>query len=70
MTNEEKLAQARAALHQLRIGKQKAVVRYGDRTVTYTQADLADLKQYVAELEELCGETTTQTRGEPFRVTW
>lgn len=70
MTNAEKLEQAQSALHQLRIGKRKATVRYGDRTVTYSQADLEDLKRYVAELEELEGVAPTATRGEPFGVCW
>lgn len=65
MTTEEMLAQARHAYHLLQIGEKKATVRYGDRQVTYTQANASQLKAYIAELEG-----KTRGRGTPFGVQW
>lgn len=65
MTNAEMLAEARLAYHLLQIGRAKATVRYADRQVTYTQADKASLKAYIAELEG-----KERGRGTPFGVQW
>lgn len=69
MTNAEKLVQARAALHKLMTGTKAVSIRYADRSVQYSQANIEQLKLYIAELEELEGEAPT-TRGQPFEVNW
>lgn len=70
MTNEEMLAEARSAYHQLATGQKQVSIRYGDRGVTYTAANMDSLKQYIAELEDLVGETPKQKRGQPFEVSF
>ena len=50
MTTAEKLADAREALHRLMTGSQRAELRHGDRSVTYTQTNVAALQRYIAEL--------------------
>lgn len=44
------LTAAENARHLLAIGKATASVRYGDREVTYTKADLTSLDGYIADL--------------------
>jgi hypothetical protein len=70
LTNQQKLDQAREAYHLLRTGQQRVQVRYGERSVTYTAANRADLAAYIAELEELTGDFSLTKRGEPFSVQW
>lgn len=61
------IAEAKAAYHQLMLGKKTAVVQFGPaKRVEYTQANKADLKSYIAELEDtqaLCCASTTTTKA-------
>lgn len=63
-----RLEEAKAALHDLRIGK--SVVRVRDANgdeITYTRANRDDLKAYIKELEdEIAG--TVACRPAPMRV--
>lgn len=67
------IAEAKAAYHQLMLGKKTASVTFGpSKRVEYTQANKADLKSYIAELTDqyakCCPSTaTTKARG-PVRV--
>lgn len=70
MTNSEKLEQARTAYHKLMTGAKQVSVRYADRSVNYTAANKADLAAYIAELEQLTGDTSGTKRGAPFEVHW
>lgn len=70
MTDTAQLLQeAKAALHQLQLGKQAAkieVMGQPGRSVTYTQADVDKLTAYVQRLEaQLATESgsTTRRRG-------
>jgi len=68
------IAEAKAAYHQLMLGKKTAVVAFGPaKRVEYTQANKADLKGYIAELEDqyagCCGGSTAKQRG-PVRFTF
>ncbi|UMR98615.1 phage head-tail joining protein [Escherichia coli] len=65
MATMEELAEAKAALHALYIGKRVVTVSRNGRSVTYTSAGLADLKRYIAELEEELG--LRVRRGGPLR---
>lgn len=69
LTCEQKLTEARQAMHDLQTGKAVAQVRYGERTVVYTQADIAQLAAYIAQLEDECGSSTVAKRR-PFRFVW
>ena len=61
MTNEQRLEQAREALHQLMMGKSAVQVGHGQRQVTFSQRSMADLEKYIQKLEVLCGKS--QRRG-------
>ncbi|WP_042695027.1 phage head-tail joining protein [Azospirillum sp. B506] len=50
-TLEAWLADARAAHHALRLGRQTVSVRFGDRVVDYAPANVAQLASYIASLE-------------------
>ncbi|MGA1860333.1 gpW family head-tail joining protein [Azospirillum sp. 11R-A] len=50
-TLEAWLADARAAHHALRLGRQTVSVRFGDRVVEYAPANAAQLAGYIASLE-------------------
>ena len=68
LTTAEKLAEAETALHSLLTGKRAVTVRYGDRTLTFTEGDIDELRRYIAELKALDDPTTYRRR--PFRVVW
>lgn len=56
---EANLAQAKAALHNLLIGKQVAEASYamgeGSRTVKYTATNIGQLRSYIADLQQQLG---------------
>lgn len=63
----QRLAEAREALHQLQLGKQVVKVEVHGapgRSVTYTPANIEQLKRYIAALEAECG---TSAGGRPRR---
>ena len=45
MTDEQRLAQAKEALHQLMMGKSAVQVGHGQRQVTFSQRSMADLEK-------------------------
>lgn len=52
LTKELWLAEARLALHRLLTGTSEQTVQFGpSKSVTYTQANINQLKDYVAQLE-------------------
>ena len=54
----QRLEEAKAALHQLQLGKQVVKVEVHGapgRSVTYTPANIEQLKRYIAALEAECG---------------
>ena len=51
MTVQERLADARSALHQLQLGRSEIEVSYDGQTVKYARADINRLKAYISELE-------------------
>lgn len=62
-TTQQRLDEAETALHKLRIGAASVSLGYGDRQVTYTKAELGDLKRYVAELKaQLSGRGVVRNR--------
>lgn len=63
----QRLAEAKDALHQLQLGKQVVKVEVHGapgRSVTYTPANIDQLKRYIATLE---AEVATQKMGRPGR---
>ena len=72
-TLSTQIAEAKAAYHQLMLGNKKVSVTFGpSKRVEYTQATKADLKGYIAELQDLysaCCTASTKTRG-PIRFTF
>lgn len=55
MTTDQKLQEARNALHELQLGKKIVTLSKGGRTVTFNQVQLLELKNYIAELETELG---------------
>lgn len=63
MTAQQKLDEALQVRHQLMLGKAKASLGFGDRSITYTQATRKDLDAYIAELRrEIGGRTASRSR--------
>ncbi|QDE47322.1 phage tail protein [Enterobacter hormaechei] len=54
---------ARAALHDLMMGKRVATVQKDGRRVEFTATSVSDLKKYIADLESQVG-TTSRRRGQ------
>lgn len=57
MTDEQRLEQAREALHQLMMGKSAVQVGHAQRQVTFSQRTMADLEKYIQKLEVKCGQS-------------
>lgn len=51
MATQTDLDAARAALHDLMMGKRVATVQKDGRRVEFTATSVSDLKKYIAELE-------------------
>lgn len=66
-TVEERLLEAEDALHLLLLGTQEVEVQYEGTRVKYTQANIAELRRYIAMLK---GEDDPNTRRRPFGVAW
>jgi peptidoglycan hydrolase CwlO-like protein len=47
----ERLAEAEVALHKLAIGSKVEVLRAGEKQLTYTKAELGELRKYVDSLQ-------------------
>ena len=67
MATQTELDQARAALHQLSLGRHAVSVEKDGRKTTFNQVNKAQLQAYVAELELALG-VTTRRRSGPARV--
>ncbi|AMJ70182.1 phage tail protein [Enterobacter cloacae] len=62
MATQAELDAARAALHDLMMGKRVATVQKDGRRVEFTATSVSDLKKYIADLELQVG-TTSRRRG-------
>jgi hypothetical protein len=51
MTVDERLVEAREALHQLQLGRTEIEIAYEGGTVKYAKPDIGKLKAYISELE-------------------
>ena len=63
MTDEQRLDQAKEALHQLMMGKSAVQVGHGQRQVTFSQRTIADLDKYIQLLEVMCGQSNRRGPG-------
>jgi ribosomal protein S5 len=55
MATQAELDAARAALHDLMMGKRVATVQKDGRRVEFTATSVSDLKKYIADLESQVG---------------
>lgn len=62
MATQADLEAARAALHDLVMGKRVATVQKDGRKVEFTATSVSDLKKYIADLESQVG-STLRRRG-------
>jgi hypothetical protein len=71
-TLQARLADAELAEHKLLTGQQRVSVSFGSgKSVSYTQATLADLRAYITRLrEEIATLTGTGSRRGPIRFTF
>lgn len=78
---EEKLLDARRALHMLVTGGKVQYVSHDGRTASYTAANRGDLERYILTLEAECGRTSApgcgcgacgprRARGRAMSVSW
>lgn len=51
----ELLPQLKSAYVEVVSGSRKSVVKYRDRTITYSNANLSELKRFINELDAQCG---------------
>lgn len=63
LTLQARLSEAESALHLLAQGKRAVTVQYENRTVTYTQATMADLTAYIDRLKAELATATAATGG-------
>lgn len=66
-TLQARLAEAESAYHQLLIGKQSVEVQHGDMRRKYTEADVAALSAYIADLRAQIASLGGATTGERRR---
>ncbi|BAK75398.1 gpW protein [Pseudogulbenkiania sp. NH8B] len=50
-TLRQRLAEAEEALHQLQIGSKRERISRGGTDITYTRANIGDLRRYIADLK-------------------
>lgn len=62
-----RLEEAEDALHLLLTGTQEVRIQYDNTSVQYTQANIAELRLYIATLK---GEVDSTLRRRPFGVAW
>jgi gpW len=67
LTDTQRLAEAREALHAVMTGQTMTVVGYDGRNVRYTSANVDQLRVYIAELE---AKVDPRMRRSPFSVRW
>jgi hypothetical protein len=60
MASQTELNQARAALHDLVLGKRAVKIQKDGRTVEYQQVNIDELRVYIQQLESDLGVGTTR----------
>ena len=68
MPTQTELDAARAALHDLMMGKRVATVQKDGRRVEFTATSVTDLKKYLADLESQVGPTSRRQGPARFYV--
>ena len=64
MTDAERLAEARDALHRLQLGEAEVSIRASDgRMLTYQPASAKELRAYIAELSRATGSASGRYRA-------
>lgn len=62
-TLQTRLSEAEAALHKLSIGALRASVSYDGQTVTFTKAEMGELRAYIADLRSQIAALTATPAG-------
>ncbi len=66
---QARLDEARAALHQLQLGQAVVNLAYNGESVSYSAANVGQLRQYIRELETTLGQRSSaraRSRGVVF----
>lgn len=67
MATQAQLDEAKAAYHELLLGKRTVSIQFNGRKRDFAPADRQQLANYIASLEDALGVTSTR-RGRPARV--
>lgn len=62
MANQAALTEARAALHDLMLGKKAIKLQQNGRSIEYQAADIGKLQSYIADLESQLGSNSVRRR--------
>lgn len=62
------LAAAETALHEVTIGKRVQMMMYGSKSITYTQANVSELRSYVTALRDQVAACTGTRRNVRRRI--
>jgi len=70
-TLNTRLTEAQTALHDLTVGKKVVKIGAGDKQLSFTQADIRQLRSYVGRLQLEIAIRAGQTTAQPYSVaTW
>ncbi|MCU0806381.1 MAG: gpW family protein [Candidatus Contendobacter sp.] len=71
VTLDARLVEAQTALHELSIGKQVVRLGAGDKQLSFTQADIRQLRSYIGRLQLEIAVRAGQSTAQPYSVaTW
>jgi hypothetical protein len=62
------LSDAQTAMQQLALGKQVVRIQTGEKSLSFTQADLDKLRRYIYRLQTAISIATGATTGQPYSV--
>ena len=65
------LTEAQTALHDLSVGKKVVQVGSGDKQLSFTAANIRQLRAYIGRIQQAIAITSGQTAAAPYSVaTW
>ena len=62
------LSEAQTAMQQLAIGKQVVRLQTGEKSLSFTAADIDKLRKYILRLQTAISIATGATTGQPYSV--
>lgn len=65
---QARLDEAKAVLHQVRLGQKEVSITSGGKTVSYDKTSIGDLRSYISEMERELGNPSGIARPFRFRI--